>query len=66
LASSWQAPIRSQRQRTHPHSPGRRRPRPGNRQEHHARTRGNPRPQPPCWRRAPGDGAAAGRATAHW
>ena len=39
------------------------RPRPGNRQEHHPSTRGNPHPHPPRRRRAPRHGAAACRST---
>ena len=56
----------SPRHRTHTRRPRRRRPRPGDRQEHHPGTRRDPHPHPPGRRRAPRHGAATRRATAHW
>ncbi len=49
-------PFRSRHQ-THTHRPRGRRPRPGNRQEHHPGTRRNAHPHPPRRRRAPRHGA---------
>ena len=54
----------SARQQTHTRRPRRRRPRPGNRQEHHPGTRRNPHPHPAGRRRAPRHGATTRRATA--
>jgi hypothetical protein len=51
---------------THTHRPRRRRPRPGNRQEHHPGTRRNPHPHPPRRRRAPRHGATTRRPAARW
>ena len=55
----------SARHRTHTHRPRRRRPRPGDRQEHHPGARRNPHPHPPRRRRALRHGATPRRATAH-
>ena len=51
-----------ERLEAHTHRPRRRRPRPGHRQEHHPRTRGNPHPQPPGRRGAQRHGATTRRA----
>ena len=51
--------------RTHAHRPRGRRPRPGDRQEHHRGARRDPHPHPPGRRRALRHGAAPRRAAAH-
>ena len=52
----------SARHRAHTHRPRRRRPRPGDRQEHHPGTRRNPHPRAAARRRAPRHGATTGGA----
>ena len=53
------------RHRAHTHRPRRRRPRPGNRQEHHPSPRRNPHAHPPGRWRAPRHRATTCRTTAH-
>ncbi len=54
------------RHRTHTRRPRGRRPRPGDRQEHHPGTRRGPHPHAPGRRRALRHGAATRRAIGHW